>query len=299
MIQQSNNETSMCTVGLTNDFRECSRMDLIVLISRVLSFFIEMNETEAKAKLKDNKRKSPIFLTRFHSKVPPSISVFDYLIRLTKYSSLEPCVLLTAVYYIDLLTSVYPDFNLNSLTVHRYLITATTVASKGLCDSFCTNSHYAKVGGIRTQELNVLESDFLERVRYRVIPRQNNIKLCQLEYQTNQDIQVYHDPDIQKQIDDLSNSNYSVLDMYYKKIVNLVGNCSVIKESFQNTNYSFKIDPKDDFSTEALSNNNPEIENNSNSRKRKSSSVQSIDDFIGVKELKKVNSWDNNKKRAT
>jgi hypothetical protein len=30
-----------------------------------------------------------------------------------------------------------------------------------LCDSYCTNTHYARVGGVSTQELNTLEVEFL------------------------------------------------------------------------------------------------------------------------------------------
>jgi hypothetical protein len=33
--------------------------------------------------------------------------------------------------------------------------------AKALCDSYCTNAHYARVGGISTQELNTLELEFL------------------------------------------------------------------------------------------------------------------------------------------
>jgi hypothetical protein len=35
------------------------------------------------------------------------------------------------------------------------------VSSKSLSDSYCTNSHYARVGGISTQEINALELEFL------------------------------------------------------------------------------------------------------------------------------------------
>jgi hypothetical protein len=39
-----------------------------------------------------------------------------------------------------------------------------TISSKALCDSYCTNSHYAKVGGISTQEINTLELEFLKLI---------------------------------------------------------------------------------------------------------------------------------------
>lgn len=90
--------------------------------------------------------------------------------RIVKYSSLEKPTLLSAVFYIDLLSRCYPAFTLSSLTVHRFLITAVTVASKGLCDAFCTNTHYAKVGGIGVAELNMLELEFLKKVDWQIVP---------------------------------------------------------------------------------------------------------------------------------
>lgn len=105
------------------------------------------------------------------SRAPPSISIPDYLSRLTLHSSLQPSILLSMVYYIDILSTLYPTFTISSLTVHRFLITAATVASKGLCDSFLTNSFYAKVGGVSLMELNLLELEFLTRTGWRIVPR--------------------------------------------------------------------------------------------------------------------------------
>ena len=75
------------------------------------------------------------------------------------------------VYYIDKLCAMYPAFTIGSLTVHRFLITAATVAAKGLSDSFWTNSTYARIGGISTGELATLELDFLQRVEFRIVPQ--------------------------------------------------------------------------------------------------------------------------------
>lgn len=110
-------------------------------------------------------------LTRFHSRAPPAISVSDYLQRLTTHATLSPPILLSMVYYIDRLCALYPAFTISSLTVHRFLITAATVASKGLSDSFWTNSLYARVGGITLKELALLELEFLWRVEWRIVPR--------------------------------------------------------------------------------------------------------------------------------
>lgn len=74
------------------------------------------------------------------------------------------------VFYIDRLCAAFPIFTINSLTVHRFLITAVTVAAKGLCDVFWTNSLYAKVGGVSLKELALLELELLTRVEWRIIP---------------------------------------------------------------------------------------------------------------------------------
>lgn len=75
------------------------------------------------------------------------------------------------VYYIDRLCALYPAFIISSLTVHRFLIAAATVASKGLSDSFWTNATYARVGGISLRELALLEMEFLVRVQWRIVPK--------------------------------------------------------------------------------------------------------------------------------
>jgi phosphate system cyclin PHO80 len=102
--------------------------------------------------------------------------VTDYLLRIVRYSSLERPTLLATVFYIDLLSRSYPAFTLSSLTAHRFLITAITIASKGLCDAFCTNTHYAKVGGIGVAELNMLELEFLKKVDWNIIPEQSMLE---------------------------------------------------------------------------------------------------------------------------
>lgn len=107
---------------------------------------------------------TPSTLTRFHSRTPPNISLSDYLRRIVKYTSIEKSCLLILLIYIDRVCELHPYFTVSSLTVHRFLITAVTVSSKALSDSYCTNSHYAKVGGISTQEINALELEFLSLI---------------------------------------------------------------------------------------------------------------------------------------
>ncbi|EDO17434.1 hypothetical protein Kpol_1037p30 [Vanderwaltozyma polyspora DSM 70294] len=234
------------TITLPPKFIDCSRSDLVALIARMLSFLIEMNDNDpanTNYLNEEPNNRSVMNLTRFHSRVPPNISVYNYLIRLTKYSSLEHCVLLSTVYYIDLLSSVYPEFKINSLTVHRFLLTATTIASKGLCDSFCTNSHYSKVGGVHCSELNILETEFLRRVNYRIIPRDDNIKLCKIEHQQNKFTMDFSDLSMVGMTvqSNHQNSGFNILDIYYHKIVQLVGSFSASSDKSRKANYTLLL----------------------------------------------------------
>lgn len=133
-------------------------------------------------------------LTRFHSRSPPTISVLDYLRRIVRYANVEAstpqavpptlhltrssqktCLLIT-LHYIDQVCARIPKFFLSSLTCHRFVISAIVVSSKALCDAFCTNNHYAKVGGIRVGELNLLEKEFLSLIDWRLTVSTSNGK---------------------------------------------------------------------------------------------------------------------------
>lgn len=143
-------------------YETCEPKDLGVLISNMLMELIRLND---QIPLRDGR------LTRFHSRAPPGISVSDYLQRLIQHATLSPPIMLSMVYYIDRLCALYPAFTINSLTVHRFLITAATVAAKGLSDSFWTNPTYARIGGIPVSELATLELEFLQKVQWKIVPK--------------------------------------------------------------------------------------------------------------------------------
>lgn len=147
---------------LPRDYSLVDPSDLVILISSMLMELIQYND---KIPLRDGR------LTRFHSRSPPRIGVQQYLERLTIHATLSPPILLSMVYYIDRLCALYPTFTISSLTVHRFLICAATVASKGLSDSFWSNKTYAKVGGISMEELALLELELLFKVEWRIVPR--------------------------------------------------------------------------------------------------------------------------------
>ncbi|KAF7866781.1 hypothetical protein EAF04_005623 [Stromatinia cepivora] len=147
---------------LPRNYEDCEEEDMVILIASMIAELIQRN---------DLLPPQNGVLTRFHSRSPPGISVLDYLRRLAKHATLKPPLLLSMVYYIDQLCASYPAFTITTLTVHRFLITAATVASKGLSDIFWNNSTYARVGGVKLAELGLLELEFLHRVDWKIIPK--------------------------------------------------------------------------------------------------------------------------------
>ncbi|KAI3618558.1 hypothetical protein CBS9595_002921 [Malassezia furfur] len=144
---------------LPGRFFDCDPEDLFTLIEDMLLQLMSHN---------DSIPLHPSDLTRFHSRATPGISIGAYLRRMAKYTTLDkPCMLVVLV-YIDRVCERLSGFTICSLTVHRFVCAAVVCASKALCDSFSTNTHYARVGGITLAELNLLEKEFLDIIDWRL-----------------------------------------------------------------------------------------------------------------------------------
>ncbi|KAG1751634.1 cyclin-domain-containing protein [Suillus paluster] len=151
---------SSTRVTLPATFETAEIDNLALLIANMLERLITHN---------DKIPLLPESLTRFHSRAVPNISVLDYLRRIIKWTKVEKSCLLLTLHYVDQICARMPLFTLSSLTCHRFIIASITVCSKGLCDSFCTNALYARVGGIPVTELNVLEREFLRAIDWRLM----------------------------------------------------------------------------------------------------------------------------------
>ncbi|KIL68904.1 hypothetical protein M378DRAFT_8329 [Amanita muscaria Koide BX008] len=147
-------------VELPAAFEDVDIDHLVQLIADMLERVMALNDRIAL---------SPESLTRFHSRSAPSIDILDYLRRIVRYTNVEKSCLLVTLCYIDRICARVPLFILSSLTCHRFVIASITASSKGLSDIFCTNSLYAKVGGISVTELNVLEREFLSAIDWQLM----------------------------------------------------------------------------------------------------------------------------------
>ncbi|KVF02455.1 cyclin-U4-1-like, partial [Cynara cardunculus var. scolymus] len=84
-----------------------------------------------------------------------------YLERIFKYANCSPSCFVVAYIYLDRFAKKQPLLPINSLNVHRLLVTSVLISIKFMDDMCYNNAYYAKVGGISTAEINLLEVDFL------------------------------------------------------------------------------------------------------------------------------------------
>lgn len=107
-------------------------------------------------------------LSCFHVAHAPKASIHDYLMRLaTHFRCSRECFVLSFV-YIDRIAKRNPSLRVSSLSVHKLLLTSVVIAVKFLDDMYASNRDYARIGGIKTKELNSLEAQFLGLVGWRL-----------------------------------------------------------------------------------------------------------------------------------
>jgi len=105
--------------------------------------------------------------TQFHAQSVPTIDILSYLVRIQKYCpATNECYLAIIVYVHHLIrlnaTKLYSTpITVDSYSIHRLVITSIVLAAKLFSDIFFTNHRYAKVGGIKVDELNRLEVSLL------------------------------------------------------------------------------------------------------------------------------------------
>lgn len=108
-----------------------------------------------------NDRLSQKGVSKFHALRPPAIGIKDYLNRVLRYATCSGECFILALVYIDRIIQSNPTFVVNSLNIHRLLITSVMLAAKYFDDQYFNNAYYAKVGGIPGHEMNNLEVEFL------------------------------------------------------------------------------------------------------------------------------------------
>lgn len=103
----------------------------------------------------------------FSSKTLPDISLYEYLIRIQKYSLVEKSTLILALIYIDRLCKI-GKIILTDYNIHRILFSALILAIKYNEDKFFENEYYSQIARIKMTELKNIEYNFLSLCNFNV-----------------------------------------------------------------------------------------------------------------------------------
>lgn len=101
---------------------------LIAFLSSLLQKAAESNDLDRQI------HQQPQRISVFHGLTRPAISIRSYLERIFKYANCSPSCFVVAYVYLERFAQRQPTLPLNSLNVHRLLITSVMVAAKFLDD---------------------------------------------------------------------------------------------------------------------------------------------------------------------
>jgi len=136
---------------------ESRRVKLVDVLSDVLSHLCQRN---------DRFIVNPTAVTRFHALRAPQITIKSYIDRIAKYSNCSEECFVLALIYIDRLIKHNGNFLVNSLNVHRLIITSIMLAAKFFDDQYFNNAYFGKVGGVSCKEINLLEIEFVFMINF-------------------------------------------------------------------------------------------------------------------------------------
>lgn len=105
---------------------ELENPNLITFLSSLLEEVAESNDVNCGFKAPK--------ISVFHGLTRPTISIQSYLDRIYKYANCSPSCFIVAYVYLDRFAQRQPSLPINSLNVHRLLITSVMVAAKFMDD---------------------------------------------------------------------------------------------------------------------------------------------------------------------
>ena len=152
-----------------------TKENVVLLISCILQNVVKQQDTVGKVWVDETKGLASSPITPFTAMTIPRISLDSYYerwawscvftARILKYSNCSVECLVHSLIYIDRLIQG-GEVSVNSLSIHRIILTSVTLAIKYFDDVFYLNSFYSQIGGISVDDLNSLELEFLKDINF-------------------------------------------------------------------------------------------------------------------------------------
>jgi len=108
----------------------------------------------------------PEKLSLFHTEQVPAVSIGYYFQRLAKYTEVSTECLMLSMVHINRIIATQPEVEVNSLNIHRLLLTSIMCTAKFYDDCYYNNKFYSRIGGVPLSELNTLEVEFLALLNF-------------------------------------------------------------------------------------------------------------------------------------
>ena len=153
--EAENSESDKELIDNKEEEKLMENLDIIKSIFNSLSTILEENKKLSNYKeiiIKQSKM-------CFSANTIPNISLYEYIIRIQKYSLIEKNTLILSIIYIDRLCKI-GNIVLTYYNIHRILFTAILLAIKYNEDEFYDNKYYAEIAGIKPCELKFIEYTF-------------------------------------------------------------------------------------------------------------------------------------------
>jgi len=142
----------------TENEETCDFQNTINSISYLLSEIININS-------KYNDQQKCLENDIFTPRILPTISILDYLNRIVIFSNVEENTLISALIYIHIISKIKPITKYN---IHKILFTSILISLKFNEDGIYKNNYYSEIAGVSTEELLILENEFLKLIKYKL-----------------------------------------------------------------------------------------------------------------------------------
>ncbi|OHT15884.1 Cyclin, N-terminal domain containing protein [Tritrichomonas foetus] len=149
------------TDSYSDNFNEVSN-ELPIL--RVIAFILQEASKEGSLLTGPN-----LNLTRFHTLSPPKMSILSYLEYLKEKSHCSITCFVVSLIYLDHLIAGNVNIQITPNTVHKLFLAALVTTVKFHTDICLNNSAWSIIGGIRVEELDILENEFLFLLKFSLV----------------------------------------------------------------------------------------------------------------------------------
>jgi hypothetical protein len=96
----------------------------------------------------------------------------DFLRRLHKYTKFSQECLVLAIIYVDRYNMGQSEFCLNTLNVHKMILTSVLLAAKFQDDFYYDNKAFEFAGGVNAKHLHQLELELFAKLDYNLFVSQ-------------------------------------------------------------------------------------------------------------------------------